>query len=242
MDSLGDYVFKNCINLKEVIMPTKLTSCGKGIFEGCVSLNKINPAPIYNYVDSYFANLPNLEEIVIPNGVTRLELNLFANCTNLKKVTLPASINSRGRLRRYESSGDYYYSNIDEVRTVYYNNTSNVNKNLYVFLNCPNITDVVLAPGWNQTFDLHSLKLTFDSIVQMLINVANVSSYDTKPILTLGANNLAKIPKTENDIYEKDEEGNIKKDEDGNNIEIPGFRKAWNAYDTAKNIKKWKIV
>ena len=33
----------------------------------------------------------------------------------------------------------------------------------------------------------------------MLINIANVSSYSTKPTLTFGANNLAKIPKTEND-------------------------------------------
>ena len=76
----------------------------------------------------------------------------------------------------------------------------------------------------------------------MLINIANVSSYGTKPTLTLGANNLAKIPKIENDIYEKDEEGNIKTDEDGNNIEIPEFRKAYNAYNIAKNTKKWNIA
>ena len=76
----------------------------------------------------------------------------------------------------------------------------------------------------------------------MLINIANVSSYGTKPTLTLGANNLAKIPKTETDIYEKDENGEIKKDENENPIEIPGFRKAWNAYNTAKNTKKWNIV
>ena len=241
MDSLGNYVFKDCIHLKEVQMPTKINTCGTGVFQGCMSLQHINPVAICNYGDSFFADLPNLEEIVIPNGVTKLDLNLFAGCTNLKKVTLPASINSWGRLRRYESSGDYYYSNIDAVKTVYYNNTNNVNKNLYIFLNCPNITDVVLASGWDQTFDLHSLNLTLDSITQILINIANVSSYKNKPVLTLGANNLAKIPKIENDIYEKDEEGNIKVDEDGNQIEIPGFRAAYNAYNTAKNTKKWKI-
>ena len=79
-------------------------------------------------------------------------------------------------------------------------------------------------------------------IVQILINIANVSLYGTKPTLTLGANNLAKIPKTENDIYEKDEEGNIKEDDEGKQIEIPGFRAAYNAYDTAKNTKKWNIA
>lgn len=243
MDSLGDYIFKDCIHLREVQMPTKITTIGKNIFQGCISLQYLNPAPIYNYYDSFFANLTSLEEITIPSGVTKLDLNIFANCTNLKKVTLPVTINSWGSLNtRSDNRGTYYYSNIDEVRNnVYYNNTK-VNKNLYVFLNCPNLIDVVLGVGWNQTFDLHSLNLTFDSIVQMLINIANVSSYGTKPTLTLGANNLAKIPKTENDIYEKDEEGNIKTDEDGNNIEIPGFRKAWNAYDTAKNTKKWNIT
>ena len=78
--------------------------------------------------------------------------------------------------------------------------------------------------------------------MQILINIANVSSYSTKPTLTLGASNLAKIPKTENDIYEKDEEGNIKVDDEGNQIEIPGFRAAYNAYNTAKNTKKWNIA
>ena len=242
MDSLGDYVFKDCIHLKEVKMPVKITTGGKNIFQGCISLQYINPPPIYNYNDSFFANLTSLEEIIIPSGVTKLDLNIFANCTNLKKVTLPATVNSWGWLREYSSSGDYYYSNIDTIRTVYYNNTDNVEKNLYIFLNCPNLTDVVLGVGWDQTFDLHSLNLTFNSIVQMLINIANVSSYGTKPTLTLGANNLAKIPKTENDIYEKDENGNIKTDENGNNIEIPEFRKAYNAYDTARNIKKWNIA
>ena len=243
MDSLGDYVFKDCIHLKEVIMPTKLTSCGKGIFEGCISLNKINPAPIYNYYDSFFANLTGLEEVVIPSGVTKLDLNIFANCTNLKKVTLPATVNSWGWLNTSPSNyGTFYYSNIDTIRNNVYYNNQYVNKNLYIFLNCPNLTDVVLGVGWDQTFDLHSLNLTFDSIVQMLINIANVSSYGTKPTLTLGANNLAKIPKIENDIYEKDEKGNIKTDEDGNNIEIPEFRKAYNAYNIAKNTKKWNIA
>ena len=243
MDSLGSYVFKDCIHLKEVQMPIKVNTCGKGVFQGCISLQHINPVAIYNYGDSFFADLPNLEEIVIPNGVTKLDLNLFARCTNLKKVTLPASINSWGQLKRSSSSSTIYYSNIDTVRDqVYYNKELVYNKNLYIFLNCPNITDVVLASGWNQTFDLHSLNLTFDSIVQILINIANVSSYRTKPTLTLGASNLAKIPKTENDIYEKDEEGNIKVDEDGNQIEIPGFRAAYSAYNTAKNTKKWNIA
>ena len=243
MDSLGDYVFKDCIHLKEVQMPIKVNTCGTGMFQGCISLQRIIPAAIYNYVDSYFANLPNLEEIVIPNGVTRLELNLFANCTNLKKATLPATINSWGTLNTSSyGNGTAYYSNIDIVRNNVYYNNKNVNKNLYVFLDCLNLIDVILGAGWNQTFDLHSLNLTFDSIVQMLINIANVSSYNTKPILTLGANNLAKIPKTENDIYEKDENGKIKTDENGNNIELPGFRKAYNAYNTARNIKKWNIA
>ena len=225
MDSLGDYVFKNCINLKEVIMPTKLTSCGKGVFEGCVSLNKINPAPIYNYGDSFFADLPNLEEIVIPNGVTKLDLNLFANCTNLKKVTLPATINSWGELKRSSSSSTIYYSNIDTVRDqVYYNKELVKNKNLYIFLNCPNITDVVLASGWNQTLDLHSLDLTLDSITQILINIADVSSYNAKPTLTLGENNLKKIPQNEDGIN-----GDEK------------LQAAYDAYNRAKN-KKWNIA
>ena len=33
-----------------------------------------------------------------------------------------------------------------------------------------------------------------------------------------------------------------KKDEEGNQIEIPGFRAAYNAYNTAKNTKKWNIA
>ena len=240
MDSLASYVFKDCIHLKEVQMPIKINTCGTGVFQGCISLQHINPVAIYNYGDSFFADLPNLEEIVIPNGVTKLDLNLFANCTNLKKVTLPASINSWGSLQ--DNYNHTYYSNIDAVIKDIIYNEKRISKNLYIFLDCPNLTDVVLETGWDQTFDLHSLDLTLDSITQILINIANVSSYKNKPVLTLGASNLAKIPKTKNDIYEKDEEGNIKVDEDGNQIEIPGFRAAFNAYDKATKTKKWNIA
>ena len=64
-------------------------------------------------------------------------------------------------------------------------------------------------------------------------------SYSLEQIVTAAVENAKEARRR---IYEKDEEGNIKTDEDGNNIEIPGFRKAWNAYDTAKNTKKWNIA
>ena len=226
MDSLGDYVFKDCIHLKEVQMPKKINTCGVGVFQGCISLQHINPVAVYNYRDSFFADLPNLEEIIIPNGVTKLDLNLFARCTNLKKVVLPASINSWGSLREDNNSGSTYYSNTDAVIKQVYYNKEYVSKNLYIFLNCPNLTDVVLETGWNQTFDLHSLNLTFDSIVQILINIADVSSYSssTRPKLTLGENNLKKIPQNEDDI-----QGDEKR------------QAAYDAYITARDIKKWTI-
>jgi len=62
---IGDYVFKDCEQLKNVTLPANVTSIGMYAF--------------YNTA---------IETIAIPDGVTYLPTNVFAKCTALKSINL----------------------------------------------------------------------------------------------------------------------------------------------------------
>lgn len=66
--------FRNCTNLKKVVLPKKLKKIAESTFFYCQSL----------------------EEITIPEGVERIGARAFYNCINLKKVSLPRTLEEIG--------------------------------------------------------------------------------------------------------------------------------------------------
>lgn len=64
--SIGMWAFRDCYNLRDVILPSTLTSIGQQAFMRCTSL----------------------EEIDIPDAVTSIGLYAFEDCRNLKKVNI----------------------------------------------------------------------------------------------------------------------------------------------------------
>lgn len=62
--------FKNCVSLKEVVLPEGLTNVNG--FAGCTNLTKIN----------------------IPSTVTKIDYDAFTDCTALKSIVIPASVES----------------------------------------------------------------------------------------------------------------------------------------------------
>lgn len=60
--------FKNCVSLKEVVLPEGLTNVNG--FAGCTNLTKIN----------------------IPSTVTKIDYDAFTDCTALKSIVIPASV------------------------------------------------------------------------------------------------------------------------------------------------------
>ena len=67
---IGEFAFKNCVNLKKVILPNTVSGIGKGAFENCTSI----------------------EEISIPKEISYIEEFAFQGCTSLKTVRYLGSL------------------------------------------------------------------------------------------------------------------------------------------------------
>ena len=104
--SLGDSCLR-ASGLKEISIPSKVTSIGNYAFYDCKSLEKVNFAKngesSLEYIgDSAFHGIP-ITEINFPEGLKTLDGRAFANCTNLQKVKFSSTLSS--------ICTTYYYSN-----------------------------------------------------------------------------------------------------------------------------------
>ena len=69
-----DSAFSFCRSLSEIVIPSSVTSIGKGAFSYCVSLS----------------------EIVIPSSVTSIGKGAFSCCDSLSEIVIPSSVASIG--------------------------------------------------------------------------------------------------------------------------------------------------
>ena len=72
--SVGNYVFKDCAGLNEVVLPSTEATIGIGLFSGCSALTTI----------------------AFPNWMTQIPAYMFSNCSSLNSIDLPSNIASIG--------------------------------------------------------------------------------------------------------------------------------------------------
>jgi hypothetical protein len=84
-----DYLFCDCSNLTEIILPENLTSLGYRAFYYCTSLGNINIPQTVTYINSYcFENCSSLKSITLPQSLDGIESGVFYSCTSLTEVDL----------------------------------------------------------------------------------------------------------------------------------------------------------
>ena len=90
-------VFKNCTNLKSVVIPDSITSINESMFWGCTSLESVTlPNTITTIFNNAFRECTALESINIPDSVTSIKQYVFKDCTSLSSITIPDSVTSIG--------------------------------------------------------------------------------------------------------------------------------------------------
>ena len=119
--SIGNYVFKSCLGLtsvslpstlqtigdyafadlsqrfKSITLPDGLTSIGKYAFSDCDSLTSITiPDNVTEIGEGAFSKCPVLESVQLPKNLTKISSSLFENCKKLSKVNIPSNITSVG--------------------------------------------------------------------------------------------------------------------------------------------------
>lgn len=85
-DAIGDYMFAECGNLREVILPESATSIGRYVFFGCRALQRIVVFDNVDIIeDNAFSWTPLLHSVTIPTGfsVHKLGKDLFSHSSPL---------------------------------------------------------------------------------------------------------------------------------------------------------------
>ena len=107
--TIDQYAFQNCASLTEIRIPKKMTLMGMYAFDGCTSLRKIDgvygTAGNLNSVDSgVFRNCKSLESLVLLGNVNYISNTAFEGCENLTLTVMPGS----DALKKCESLGLKY--------------------------------------------------------------------------------------------------------------------------------------
>lgn len=85
--------FKNCLLLEKVICNTKLETINSSAFYGCKQLKEISlPNSVTTIGSSCFYNCTSLNNIILPEELSTIGANVFQNCTNLKSISIPTNI------------------------------------------------------------------------------------------------------------------------------------------------------
>ena len=94
---IGEYAFKGCSNLVEVINLDRVEGIGVGAFMDCSSLTHISlPEGITAINRHTFYGCSSLDSVIIPQSVTSIGQHAFYGCSNLQTVDMPPFINDLG--------------------------------------------------------------------------------------------------------------------------------------------------
>lgn len=93
--SIGDYTFCGCSGLTSVTFPNSVTSIGNSAFSGCTGLTSVTISNSVTSIGAYaFFECSRLISVIIPNNVSTIGKYAFYGCNSLISVTLGESINS----------------------------------------------------------------------------------------------------------------------------------------------------
>lgn len=137
VEYIGDDVFKNCVNLTELNLPSTLNSIGCNIIAGtAISENSENWNNNLLYIGKYlldFDDSSEAEEITIKEG-TEIIASFTFGFTDIKSVNLPQS------LKVIDSMAFSFCENLESV--TFPKNLESINN--WAFENCNKLTEVTI--------------------------------------------------------------------------------------------------
>ena len=158
INSMGDYVFYNCQNLKNVVLPNSINRLPNYAFYNCTNLVDLIIPDLVDKIGNYtFYNCRNLKNVVFPNSLTTILNNAFLYCYNIDNIILPDSVNNIGNdvflaclnlvNVKLPNSLTYIAYNMFKscynLRNIVIPNSVTVIRN-YAFYNCNNLDNVVI--------------------------------------------------------------------------------------------------
>ena len=137
--NIADEMFYSCKNLKEIIIPSGVTSVGFNAFassgfETIVFEDSQDPERTVTFADGYeetiteggrpsytnyygvFAQNTSLKTVTLPKGTTRIADYMFCGCTSLEQITIPNTITNG--TDGYYAVGRAAFKNCTALKTV----------------------------------------------------------------------------------------------------------------------------
>ena len=138
--SIGDNAFYECNNLTSITIPDGVISIGDGAFLGCTSLKNITIPENVNSIGNHtFRKCTNLTEINIPNNVKSIGEYAFYRCSNLTSLTIGEGV---------RSIGDNAFTRCDKLLSINYEGTIEQWKS------------ISKSPYWNYRIDTYIIHCT----------------------------------------------------------------------------------
>jgi hypothetical protein len=92
LEVIGDNLFYNCSNLKEIVLPNSLTKIGQGAFSYSGICDVSIPDTVTEMGNDAFSNCKNLKTVKLPANITKISRNTFNGCTVLSDIDIPGNI------------------------------------------------------------------------------------------------------------------------------------------------------
>jgi hypothetical protein len=97
LTSIGASAFRSCTGLTSITLPNSVTSIGSFAFSNCNGLTSITlPSSLTTISSSAFSGCDGLTTITLPSSLTTISNSAFSNCYELTSITLPSSLTSIG--------------------------------------------------------------------------------------------------------------------------------------------------
>lgn len=90
---VGKSMFFSCSKLKQIELPTNITSIGEGAFQGCTKISTITIPSSVTLISNYaFSNCSDLWVCILPEHITTINSGVFQNCYNLQHFDIPSGV------------------------------------------------------------------------------------------------------------------------------------------------------
>ncbi len=91
--SIGEYAFKGCSGLTNIMIPNSVINIDWGAFYGCSELTNITiPNSVVNIGVDAFSGCIGLTSVKIGNSVKSINSYAFSGCKELRSITIPNSV------------------------------------------------------------------------------------------------------------------------------------------------------
>ena len=194
--SIMDNAFVRCISLTSITIPNGVITIGNHVFEGCTSLTSITiPDSVTTIGNSAFDNCTSLTSITIPEGVTSIGRGAFNYCSSLTSIIIGNSVTS---------IGDDVFAGCSNLKTIYASEGFDTTlldgkvpegatilvKHMVELITLSQLKayDDEKTNIWHNSFTTNNLTVNSSTVVNAVINSANVADLTVNNAVINSAN------------------------------------------------------